>query len=450
MEPKDYLLNIPNPTQNVMQNVGQALSLRNMMEKRQMSQESHAQQMEIANLKRQEFERQIEIDKANRAAAARQAEAARRRQVEIGNVINDIAKRPNMSGKELYEVTLKYPELKGRVGDALDMMGQEEKQDFLQTATTVEAALMAGRTDLANEEFDRKIAAAESVGDKAKVAALQSQKKLINANPDAAMGISRLLQVQALGPEKYTENRKTMGELEKFEAEARKIEDLKPGELLKQAQEIGLPPQAISKVVKDNKGVPSSLLGDVMQMENIEIESGGLTPEQKFNQEEKLRKEYNDRISNFTQAETNLETIKASARDNSGAGDIALVTSFMKMLDPGSVVRETEFATARDTVGLLDGLKNKAEQIQNGQFLSPKQRQNFVDLAGEYMKAAKKHETKVRSGLTTVAKNYKLNTDNIFGQVEEAELGEKKVLERRRTADGRIVVKYSDGTYGVE
>lgn len=39
--------------------------------------------------------------------------------------------------------------------------------------------------------------------------------------------------------------------------------------------------------------------------------------------------------------------------DNSGFGDVARITSFMKLLDPGSVVRESEFRTAEDAAGYL-------------------------------------------------------------------------------------------------
>ena len=43
-----------------------------------------------------------------------------------------------------------------------------------------------------------------------------------------------------------------------------------------------------------------------------------------------------------------------------------MITGFMKMLDPGSVVRETEFATARDTAGLFERLTNEATKIAIG------------------------------------------------------------------------------------
>jgi hypothetical protein len=87
----------------------------------------------------------------------------------------------------------------------------------------------------------------------------------------------------------------------------------------------------------------------------------------------------------------------------------------MKMLDPGSVVRETEFATARDTAGLYTRLENSLKKAESGQFLQPKQREEFVNLAKQYLDSAQKKAGDDKKALGVVVKNYKLNPDNVFG-----------------------------------
>jgi hypothetical protein len=88
----------------------------------------------------------------------------------------------------------------------------------------------------------------------------------------------------------------------------------------------------------------------------------------------------------------------------------------MKMLDPGSVVRETEFATARDTAGLFARLENSLKKAEDGQFLQPKQRNEYVALAREYFNAAQKRADEDKKALGIVVKNYKLNPENVFGE----------------------------------
>jgi hypothetical protein len=147
--------------------------------------------------------------------------------------------------------------------------------------------------------------------------------------------------------------------------------------------------------------------------------NGGITKEERFTQEEKLRKEYYSRVANYTAMLGTNANIIASAQDKSGAGDLALVTSFMKMLDPGSVVRESEFASAQDTAGLFSKLASMKQKVQDGQFLTESQRKDFAELAGKYMDAATENEKKVRKNLGVIVKNYGLNEENVFGLPEE-------------------------------
>jgi hypothetical protein len=80
-------------------------------------------------------------------------------------------------------------------------------------------------------------------------------------------------------------------------------------------------------------------------------------------------------------------------------------------------VRETEFATARDTAGLFESLKNDAQKLESGQLftLNSTQRQKYVDLAQQYLKAAQKKADQDKRALSAVVTNYKLNPDNVFG-----------------------------------
>jgi len=146
------------------------------------------------------------------------------------------------------------------------------------------------------------------------------------------------------------------------------------------------------------------------------IPNEDLDAKERLQAERDFRTEYTKRTESLTEARRNFEVINSSIRADSAAGDIALVTSFMKMLDPGSVVRETEFANARDTAGLLQKLENLlVEKPQTGKFLTPDQRKNFVDLAQQYLYAAQNQNTRVRQSLGTSVSRYNLDPIAIFG-----------------------------------
>lgn len=65
----------------------------------------------------------------------------------------------------------------------------------------------------------------------------------------------------------------------------------------------------------------------------------------------------------------------------SGPASIALVFKFMKALDPTSVVREGEFATAENSAGVPEGVRNMYNRFMNGERLGENQIQQFVATA---------------------------------------------------------------------
>jgi hypothetical protein len=179
----------------------------------------------------------------------------------------------------------------------------------------------------------------------------------------------------------------------------------------------------IGQIAQDVKSglVPQSVLDSAIKVENAASE-GGLTLQQQISEEARLRGEYNKRTEDLVSAKTNFNIIEVSAADQTGAGDIALVTSFMKMLDPGSVVRETEFATAANTGGLLAKLKSTVTKIEDGKFLSVDQRSEFQNLAKKYLEAAQEREAAVQSSYSAIVDNYKLNPVNVFGSSAVSEV----------------------------
>ena len=72
--------------------------------------------------------------------------------------------------------------------------------------------------------------------------------------------------------------------------------------------------------------------------------------------------------------------IQASASDPSPAGDLALIFNFMKVLDPGSTVREGEFATAQNSAGVPERIRNTANRVLRGERLGTAQRADSLIL----------------------------------------------------------------------
>ena len=96
---------------------------------------------------------------------------------------------------------------------------------------------------------------------------------------------------------------------------------------------------------------------------------------------ESIYKDFNDMKAAYGQVITALD-------QNTPIGDVAGATKVMKLLDPGSVVRETELAIAMQASGRLDRLQNYFSLWASGQKLTPTQRDDFKQLSAELYAAA--------------------------------------------------------------
>ena len=96
---------------------------------------------------------------------------------------------------------------------------------------------------------------------------------------------------------------------------------------------------------------------------------------------EPIYKDYNDMKSAYSQ-------VISSLSQGTPIGDVAGATKVMKLLDPGSVVRESELGIAMAASGRMDRLNNYFSNMMSGQKLTPTQREDFKALSNELYAAA--------------------------------------------------------------
>lgn len=136
-----------------------------------------------------------------------------------------------------------------------------------------------------------------------------------------------------------------------------------------------------------------------------------------FDNETKLRNEFEKLSKPFeTQAQA-FGRIQAAADQPDGAGDLALVFSFMKVLDPGSTVREGEYASARNADGVPGRVQSLYNSLISGESLNPEQRSNFVDRAKKLYKQAEKQHKTVVNRYSSLADRNGLSPDNVIRNV---------------------------------
>lgn len=86
-------------------------------------------------------------------------------------------------------------------------------------------------------------------------------------------------------------------------------------------------------------------------------------------------------VKDFANRRGAIGVIESAAQDPSAAGDLALIFAYMRMLDPGSVVRESEFQLAAQAGSLPQVAQAGYNRVVSGQRLTEEQRQDFIGRA---------------------------------------------------------------------
>lgn len=136
--------------------------------------------------------------------------------------------------------------------------------------------------------------------------------------------------------------------------------------------------------------------------------------------ETRLRTEFTKQLGTFSDVQDGYRRLIAATEQReanpdsvSPASDIALIFGYMKMLDPGSVVREGEYATAQNAASVPDRVRNAYNKAIQGEFLTDGQRQDFVDTAGRLYGQARQQADQTATRYRDLAKGQNLDEGRV-------------------------------------
>lgn len=144
----------------------------------------------------------------------------------------------------------------------------------------------------------------------------------------------------------------------------------------------------------------------------------------------KVRNDFVRMSDNFIKRKESAATLSKSLDAKSAVGDLAAIFAFMKMVDPGSTVREGEQATARNAGGLIDvktrGLYNR---IRMGASLTPSQREDFRARGKEFFAAALENQKALEAKFRGIASRHRMDPrDIIVIDAAGAKSGQRRII----------------------
>lgn len=309
----------------------------------------------------------------------------------------------------------------GAVGQGMQavagIMSERQKQGLLAQQATQQAAKFKEETDqnkLIDMANDLNTALAVGRG-------VEQDNILKNALSKATPGTAPAISINAAlsnpNPEEKEKLLKMM------------VDNAQQRGLLKPRPEATKTPEQIEREikVKERQAEASGKTEDIKEFEYAEAnpdfalkkrEAEALSAIRKsagksFKNASDLRKEFISQSSDYQKVRDAYTRVSGSASNPSAAGDLSLIFNYMKMLDPGSVVRESEFATAAAAGSFGERIKAVAGKVAAGERLSEAMRKDFVDKSAVLMKGIENQHKKREKSYKEIATRNKLNPDEV-------------------------------------
>ena len=130
-------------------------------------------------------------------------------------------------------------------------------------------------------------------------------------------------------------------------------------------------------------------------------------------EESRLRAQLQTLTKDYRTVRDSYNTVLSVGSKPSAAGDLSLIFAYMKILDPGSTVREGEQATAEQARGVPASILAQYNKILKGEKLAPEQRADFIAQAANLYQAKTETTNATRQEYRELAERLGANPENV-------------------------------------
>jgi len=125
--------------------------------------------------------------------------------------------------------------------------------------------------------------------------------------------------------------------------------------------------------------------------------------------------QFNTQAAPFISLGQNYKKIETAAKNPSAAGDISLIFGYMKLLDPASVVREGEFATAQNAGNIPESVYGMYNRAIRGERLAPTIREDFLGQAKNLVRSQQEiYKQTIEPRFDSIVQSANLNKQNVM------------------------------------
>ena len=406
--PYDYTVNIPQPpAQNFLQSLTGIMQIRNMQDQAAIAQQAadiQKQQagfaQELQPLEKQRLEATIAAQRAgtsatqtSQQAAAYQLQQRKDLDAELLGMSSDPSK---FTAENLQKLAVRFhsvdPTLLTRSGEMRKNIPDQAKIFGDNIAKNLVLTSVTGDSGAAIQQLDEQLKAAKNTpGLQDFVPKIEQLRDNFIKYPDQTVGLAAVGQT-LFAPDQgkaITDVLSEQAKIKETQAKTKKEDAAREGQLL------------------DNR------------IKQYEADTGMSLKDIAKNKEERFKTEAAERahiesepfVRKYIDSRTAFEMIKKAPQNASG--DEILLTQFVKMGDPGSVVSVTEKGGTRN-VTLSDYVTSLYAKLKNDGSLGDTKRKELKDAAFRMLQAPQKQYKEYQDNLEPVYRERGLNPKNIF------------------------------------
>jgi hypothetical protein len=176
--------------------------------------------------------------------------------------------------------------------------------------------------------------------------------------------------------------------------------------------------------------------------------TAGVAAQRMFQREQQLADDYRSATKEHAVVGNSVSTmlsVGGDARRGDPYAQMLLIFNFMKANDPGSTVRETEYANAQNAAGVPEKIRNYWNKMLDGQFLGSSQVDEILGQVGNMARSWQSRQAPILQQYRTRAQRWGVNPDLVvhdhFGGVKIPEPRYAAPGPRAATAPGAAAVE---------
>jgi hypothetical protein len=160
-----------------------------------------------------------------------------------------------------------------------------------------------------------------------------------------------------------------------------------------------------------------------------------------------LRQKLGDETTTKSYQELKKQWDNMQSAGDGGAGDISVMYSYIKMLDPTTAVREGELSLAAKAAGLPDKFIKAAKQLDKGAGLGPDIRKQMIAEGASIYNNVAKEQQRVNAFYEGLAKDSGVEPEKVLGSVGEVKLADVPEVKVAGGDEKTFTQKLGEGIY---